>query len=73
MFPFLPRHNMAFGLMFPAFIVAGELEAAPYALDNGSQLRNDFSISWAGFSTAHDAGVPDGTLFTASNGGAGVR
>ncbi|RYD31531.1 MAG: hypothetical protein EOP87_14545, partial [Verrucomicrobiaceae bacterium] len=47
-------------------------DAAPFRLSDGSQLRTDFSATWANFSSTHNATVPDGAAFSASDGGAGI-
>lgn len=47
-------------------------EAAPFRLGDSSQLRTDFTASWASFSSTHNTAVPDGVAFAASDGGAGI-
>lgn len=55
-----------------AMLIPLPLTAAPFALEDASQLHPDFSATWSAFSSVHNTAVPDGTVFATSIGGAGI-
>lgn len=55
-----------------AILIPLPLAAAPFALEDASQLRADFSTAWSAFSSVHNTPVPDGTVFATSIGGPGI-
>ena len=67
-----PPSSVARACWLIAMLIPLPLTAAPFAVEDASQLHSDFSANWSALSSVHNTAVPDGTVFATTDGGAGI-